>query len=115
VTARSGSTVPPIATREWTRSLAPEVELISVRVLGASLKGSAGVFATGVEWCIDNGIDVANLSLSTTNERWAETFHELLDAATFRRMLVVSAMANERKRTIPSEFHMALAGRSCRG
>ena len=86
------------------RSLAPDVELISVRVLGPTLKGSAGVFARGIEWCIDNGVDIANLSLSTTNERWAQTFHELLDAAAFRRMLVVSAMANERKRTIPSEF-----------
>jgi subtilisin len=86
------------------RSLAPEVELVSVRVLGASLKGSAGVFAKGVEWCIANRIDIANLSLSTTNERWAEPFHELVDAAAFRNMLLVSAMANERKRTIPSEF-----------
>ncbi len=86
------------------RSIAPEVELVSVRVLGASLKGSAGVFAHGVQWCIDNGITIANLSLSTTNERWAETFHRLVDAAAFRRMLVVSAMANERKRSIPSEF-----------
>jgi len=86
------------------RSLAPEVELVSVRVLGASLKGSAGVFAHGVRWCIDNGITIANLSLSTTNERWAETFHGLVDAATFRRMLLVSSMANERKRSIPGEF-----------
>ncbi|WP_051063071.1 S8 family serine peptidase [Ilumatobacter nonamiensis] len=86
------------------RSLAPEVELVSVRVLGASLKGSAGVFAHGVQWCIDNRITVANLSLSTTNDRWAETFHQLVDAAAFGRMLMVSAMANERKRSIPSEF-----------
>lgn len=86
------------------RSLAPEVELVSVRVLGAALKGSAGVFARGVEWCIDNDVAVANLSLSTTNERWAATFHELVDQAAFRRMLLVSAMSNERKRTIPSEF-----------
>jgi len=86
------------------KSLAPEVELVSVRVLGASLKGSAGVFAKGVEWCIDNGVTIANLSLSTTNERWAETFHELLDEAAFRRVMLVSAMANEHKRSIPSEF-----------
>ncbi|MGA9279580.1 S8 family serine peptidase [Ilumatobacter sp.] len=86
------------------RALAPEAELVSVRVLGASLKGSAGVFARGVQWCIDNGIVIANLSLSTTNERWAETFHGLVDTAAFRRMLLVSAMANERRRSIPSEF-----------
>jgi subtilisin family serine protease len=86
------------------RSLAPEVELVSVRVLGANLRGSALAFVRGLEWCLDHGVVVANLSLSTTNERWFEVFHELVDRAVYRRMLLVSAMANERKRTIPSEF-----------
>lgn len=86
------------------RDLAPEVELISVRVLGTNLKGSALAFAHGLAWCLDNGVQVANLSLSTTNERYFETFHDLVDQASFARLLLVSAMANERKRTIPSEF-----------
>ena len=47
---------------------------------------------------------IANLSLSTTNVAHAETFYELIDTATFGRTMVVSAMANERKRSIPSEF-----------
>ncbi len=86
------------------RSLAPQAELVSVRVLGASLKGSAGVFARGLQWCLENDVMIANLSLSTTNDRWAETFHHLVDAAAFRRMMLVSSMSNERKRTIPSEY-----------
>ncbi|MGC3993416.1 MAG: S8 family serine peptidase [Propionicimonas sp.] len=86
------------------RSLAPAVELVSVRVLGANLRGSAVSFARGLEWCIEHGVTVANLSLSTTNERWFEVFHDLVDRASYGRMLIVSAMANERKRTIPSEF-----------
>lgn len=86
------------------RSLANEVELVSVRVLGSNLKGSAITFAAGLRWCLDNGVHIANLSLSTTNVAHAETFYELIDAATFRRTMVVSAMANERKRSIPSEF-----------
>lgn len=86
------------------RSLAPGVEIVSVRVLGTNLRGSAACFARGLEWCIDHDVSVANLSLSTTNERWFDAFHELIDRASYRRMLVVSAMANERKRTIPSEF-----------
>jgi subtilisin family serine protease len=86
------------------RAVAPEVELISVRVLGDNLKGSAFAFAHGLDWCIANGVQVINLSLSTANETYAETFWELLDEASFRRVMVVSAMNNERKRTIPSEF-----------
>ena len=86
------------------RELAPEVDIVSVRVLGSNLKGSARAFAHGLDWCLEHGVTVANLSLSTANERYAETFHDLVDQATFRRMLLVSAMSNEHKRTIPSEF-----------
>lgn len=86
------------------RSLAPEVELISVRVLGLTLKGSSAAFASGLEWCIEHGVSIANLSLSTSNPNQAETFHRLVDRAAFRRMLLVSAMNNERKLTIPSEY-----------
>jgi subtilisin family serine protease len=86
------------------RELAPQAELVSVRVLGANLKGTANVFANGLRWCLDHDVTIASLSLSTTNIRHAETFHELVDAATFRGMLLVSAMNNDYKRTIPSEF-----------
>ncbi len=86
------------------RALAPEVELVSVRVLGASLKGSSAAFAHAIDWCLDNDIHVANMSLSTTNERLAGIFHDLVDAAAFGRMLLVSAMNNSRKRSIPSQY-----------
>jgi subtilisin len=86
------------------RSLAPDVELVSVRVLGANLKGRAEAFAAGVDWCIDEGIDIVNLSLSTSNERHLSTFHHLVDRAAWRRTLIVSAMNNVRKPTIPSEL-----------
>jgi len=86
------------------RSLAPEAEIVSVRVLGVNLKGRAEVFEAGLSWCIDQGIDVVNLSLSTSNERHLAAFHELVDRAAWRRTLIVSAMNNVRKRTIPSEF-----------
>lgn len=86
------------------RELAPDVELVSLRVLSSTLTGSAWNFAHAVEWCLDHDVQVMNLSLSTTNERYAETFHDLLDRAERQRVFVVSAMNNERKRSIPSEF-----------
>ena len=86
------------------RELAPDVELVSVRVLSSTLTGSAWNFANALEWCLDHGVQVVNLSLSTANERYTETFRDLLDRAERQRVLVVSAMNNERKRSIPSEF-----------
>lgn len=86
------------------RSLAPEVEMISIRVLGENLRGSAFAFAHGLDWCIDNDVDVVNLSMSTANEDYLLDFHDLVDAAAYEGTLVVSAMNNERRTTIPSEF-----------
>jgi len=86
------------------RELAPEVELVSVRVLGPDLFGSTKLFAYGLDWCLEHGVQVASLSLSTHNEAWAPAFWDLVDQACYRNMMVVSAMNNEPKRTIPSEY-----------
>jgi subtilisin family serine protease len=91
------------------RGLAPEVELYSVRVLGSKLTGRAYVFAAGLEWCIDHGMDVVNLSLSTVNEDWYAGFHELCDLAANAGIVVVAAMNNVRKASYPSEFSSVLS------
>src|SRR5512132_959974 len=38
--------------------IAPNVELVSIRVLGAELRGKGTAFAAGLEWAIDQGINV---------------------------------------------------------
>jgi subtilisin len=86
------------------RSLAPDVELVSVRVLGDDLKGSAFAFAHGLDWCIEQGVHIVNLSLSTRNDDYAETFWDLVDQAYYRNVLLVSALNNEPTRSIPSEY-----------
>jgi subtilisin len=97
------------------RGLAPLVDLVSVRVLGPDLKGNAFSFAHGLDWCIEHGVNVVNLSLSTSNEDYAETFYDLIDQATYRNVMIVSAMNNERKRSIPSEFAGVFSVACCEG
>ena len=86
------------------RRVAPDAELWSVRVLGERLTGKAWVFAAGLEWCLEHGVRVLNLSLSTSNDDYFETFHDLVDRCAYEGVVLVSAMANERKATYPSEF-----------
>ena len=64
--------------------LAPEVELVSVRVLGADLKGKGAAFLAGLEWATERGVTLANLSLSSKSEPLFPFFHEVVDEAYFR-------------------------------
>jgi subtilisin len=86
------------------RALAPRVELYSVRVLGERLTGKARCFAAGLDWAIGQGMHIVNMSLSTTNDEWFETFHDLADQALRQRIMVVCALSNEAKVSIPAEF-----------
>jgi subtilisin len=84
--------------------LAPEVELISIRVLGADLRGKGAAFAAGLEWAIDQGIDVLNLSLSSKSEALFPVFHDLVDRAYFKGTAIVSAANNVPAASYPSLF-----------
>ena len=76
------------------RSLAPDCELYSVRVLGAGYTGSGAALLTGLRWAIEQGFDVINMSLSTTKQALSGTLHELADSAYFRRTLLVASAHN---------------------
>jgi subtilisin len=85
-------------------ALAPEVELVSIRVLGADLRGKGTAFAAGLEWAIENGIQVCNLSLSSKSEALYPIFHDLVDRAYFRSISLISAANNVPAASYPSLF-----------
>jgi subtilisin family serine protease len=76
------------------RSLAPECDIYSVRVLGPRLRGSGDAFVAGLRWALENGMDVCNLSLGTTRREHAEVLRELADEAYFRGIVLVTAANN---------------------
>ncbi|HXT36881.1 MAG TPA: S8 family serine peptidase, partial [Chloroflexota bacterium] len=86
------------------RSLAPQCQLYSVKVLGAGLTGKGIVFAAGLRWAIENGMHIANLSLGTTKKDFYGLFHELADLAYFRNLLLVTAANNLPIPSFPSVY-----------
>ena len=86
------------------RSLAPDCELVSVRVLGEGFVGSGPALIEGLRWAVDQGFDVINMSLSTTKERFVADLHALTDAAYFRRSLIVASAHNMPVRSYPWRF-----------
>lgn len=86
------------------RAVAPECELYSIKVLGASLRGRGVVFAAGLRWAIENGLQVCNLSLGTTRQDYFGLFHELADLAYFRGVMLVTAANNMPVPSFPSTY-----------
>jgi subtilisin len=76
------------------RSLAPDCEIYSVRVLGPKLAGRGSVFAAGLRWAVENGMEVCNLSLSTSKKDFFGVLHELADKAYFGNVMVVASADN---------------------
>ncbi len=60
-----------------------DVECLAVRVFERSLRTKVEILVRALEWSIENGADVINLSLGTTNEDHAERFRPFLDRAVF--------------------------------
>ena len=48
----------------------------------------------GLEWAIEQGYDVVNLSLSMSQGQFVERLHELADRAYFKNTLIVAAAHN---------------------
>lgn len=94
------------------RRLAPDCELVSIQVLGAALSGKGSVFAHGLRWAIDQGLDVINLSLGSTKREYAGIFHELADLAYFKGIVLVTAAANMPVESFPS-LYAAVISAAC--
>jgi len=84
--------------------LAPQASITSVKVLGAGLRGKMATFHAGLEWAVDQGFDVINLSLGGNRRDWALAFHELCDRAYFQGSFVVTAANNIQRTSYPSLF-----------
>ena len=93
------------------RSLAPDVDLHSIRVLGSNLKGRGRMFHAGLLWAVDHGFEVVNLSLSSKSEAMYAPLHEVADLAYFARTLLVCAANNQPGPTYPSEYASVCLGR----
>ncbi|MEO6206083.1 MAG: S8 family serine peptidase [Mycobacteriales bacterium] len=91
------------------RRVAPDAELMSVRVLGRRLSGKSIVFAAGLRWAIAQGAKVVNLSLSTGREDAYGTFHEIADEAAFAGVILVCAVNNVPAPTDPGEFSSVIS------
>lgn len=89
--------------------IAPAAELVSIRVLGPDNRGKGRAVAAAVDWAIEHGIAVVNLSLSSRSEAMFAAFHDLADRAYFANTLLVCAANNVPGPSYPSLFAAVLS------
>lgn len=88
--------------------IAPDVELYSVRVLGAGGLGDGQAFLAGLDYAIKKRFRVINLSLGTTKPQFFAPLHDLLDRAYQAGCIVVAAANNLPQPSFPSVFSSSL-------
>jgi subtilisin len=91
------------------RSLAPEAEIYSVRVLGAGFTGSGKVLLAGLQWAVEQDYDVINMSLSTTKKAFSEILRDIADIAYFKRTLLVASAHNMPVESFPWRFSSVIS------
>lgn len=85
-------------------SVAPDVELFSVKVLGPSASGSGDMFLVGLDYAIKQKFQVINLSLGTTKRDYFAPIHDLMDRAYHAGCIIVAAANNLPYPSYPSIF-----------
>jgi subtilisin len=86
------------------RSLAPECELTSIRILGHSLQGSGAILLTALRWAVDAEFHLINLSLSTRRAEHKEALHDVADRAYHRGTTIVASAHNRKVLSYPWQF-----------
>jgi subtilisin family serine protease len=91
------------------RALAPDVELYSVRVLGAGFKGSGQKLLAGLRYAVDQGHDIVNMSLSTTKRDLGDILHEVADTAYFANTVLIASAHNMPVESYPWRFSSVIS------
>lgn len=89
-------------------TVAPDVELHSIKVLGANASGSGDMFLAGLDYAIKQKTQIINLSLGTTKPQYHGPLHDLLDMAYHAGCIIVAAANNLPQPSFPSIFSSSL-------
>ena len=86
------------------RKKTPDAALYSVRIFDASLMADGRALIAAIQWCIDNEMDVANLSLGTTDVTFKESLQKMCRKAVDAGVILVAAESNDEKESYPAVF-----------
>lgn len=83
---------------------APEATCLPVRVFAKDLRTSATALAQALRWSLEQGVDLVNLSLGTTNLAHAELFAPLVAQAAEQGTVIIAAFEAEGTPCLPGHL-----------
>ena len=86
------------------RKKAPNAMLYSVRIFDDSLMADGRALIAAIQWCIDNEMDVVNLSLGTTDVTFKKSLQKVCRKAVDAGAILVAAESNDRGESYPAVF-----------
>lgn len=91
------------------RGIAPRASISSIRVLTDGKYGSGAALLAGLEYAIEMGFDLINMSLSTAKQEFQLPLANLSDRAYFRRSVLVVAAHNLPVVSFPWNFSSVIS------
>ena len=82
----------------------PDSEIYSVKILDENGTGHPAALVAAIKWCINNDINVVNISLGTTGETWASRLQAECIRATENGIILVAATHIGGLASYPSVF-----------
>lgn len=74
--------------------IAPDAELISVKVLGENNTGSGEALMAGLQWALDHKIKLINMSLATSKKKFVPRLMNLCEQAYIQESILVVSKRN---------------------
>ena len=86
------------------RKKTPDAALYSVRIFDVSLMADGRALIAAIQWCIDNEMDVVNLSLGTTDVTFKASLQKMCRKAVDAGVILVAAESNDGGESYPAVF-----------
>lgn len=86
----------------------PDSEIYSLRILDENGKGEIECLKPALEWCLESGINVVNLSLGTTHFKDKTGIRKIINYYANQGICIIAATSNSKYVTYPASFSNVL-------
>lgn len=92
--------------------IAPSVEIIPIKVFGSTLETSTEILVAAINYAIDNGAHVINLSLGTKLEEALYPLYIICEKARKEKVICISSNSNSDLNSYPAIFENVISVRT---